>query len=166
MNETPVEYRERIFRTLGTREPLEVLSETPVLLTEWMDQYDVGKWKSAPAGVWSAAQVLSHLAEGEIVAAYRIRMIARNSGTTIQGFDQDVWVKNSDYLIQNPSLALKVYTAVRAANLEYIRSLPPSAQEHFGIHSERGKETIKDVIRMYAGHDLNHLRQIEQRLTE
>jgi hypothetical protein len=29
------------------------------------------------------------------------------------------------------------------------------------MHAERGKETIPHLIQMYAGHDLNHLTQIE-----
>jgi hypothetical protein len=33
--------------------------------------------------------------------------------------------------------------------------------KHFGIHSERGEESIERIVRMFAGHDLNHLRQVE-----
>ncbi len=165
MNETPVQYRERIFRTLGSNQPFEVLAHTPALLRDWMEQHNVQKWIIPPAsGEWSAAQVLSHLAEGELVFAFRIRMIARSSGTNIQGFDQNVWVHHCDYLTSDPSLALKLFEPVRNANLAYIRSIPATEYENYGIHSERGKETVNDVIRLYAGHDLNHLRQIEERL--
>jgi hypothetical protein len=164
MNETPVDYRERIFRTLGSSQPLDVLARTPVLLKEWMEQFDLEKWKQAKEEVWSPAQILAHLAEGELVSSYRTRIVSRSTGSSIQGYDQNEWVEDSRYLIDNPRLALKLFITVREANLEYISSLPAEAFERYGIHSERGKETLMDLIRMYAGHDLNHLRQIEQRL--
>lgn len=164
MKETPSEYRERLLRTLGMNKPTDVLAETPKRLQKWMDEYPAEKWNRATTGVWSAAQVLSHLAEGELVFAYRLRIIARSSGANIQGFDQDAWVDECRYLIQNPPLALTLFQTIREANLAYIRSLPSSSYENYGIHSERGKETVDDLIRIYAGHDLNHSRQIEERL--
>jgi hypothetical protein len=30
------------------------------------------------------------------------------------------------------------------------------------MHQERGKETITHIVRMFAGHDLNHLGQVEK----
>ena len=165
MNETPAEYRERIFRTLGSHQPLEVLQQTPALLWDWMEAHPAAMWKQQPSpDQWSAAQILSHLAEGELVFAYRIRMIVRSSGTDIQGFDQDVWMEKCKYLTDDPALAVQVFDAVRKTNLAYIRSLQPGDYENYGIHSERGKETVGDLLRMCAGHDLNHLRQIEERL--
>jgi hypothetical protein len=34
------------------------------------------------------------------------------------------------------------------------------------MHAERGRESIQHLMRMYAGHDLNHLAQIERLLGE
>jgi hypothetical protein len=30
------------------------------------------------------------------------------------------------------------------------------------MHNERGAETIETIVRMFAGHDLNHFQQIER----
>ena len=30
------------------------------------------------------------------------------------------------------------------------------------MHSERGQESIEHIVRMIAGHDLNHIEQIER----
>jgi len=43
-----------------------------------------------------------------------------------------------------------------------LKSLTPEQWKHCGMHSERGQETIGHIVRMTAGHDINHLRQIEQ----
>jgi hypothetical protein len=34
--------------------------------------------------------------------------------------------------------------------------------KQYGMHSERGKESIEHIVRMFAGHDVNHLQQIEK----
>jgi hypothetical protein len=34
--------------------------------------------------------------------------------------------------------------------------------ENYGLHSERGQETVTHFTNLVAGHDLNHLHQIEQ----
>jgi hypothetical protein len=36
----------------------------------------------------------------------------------------------------------------------------------FGVHAERGKESVRHLISLYAGHDLNHLAQIERLIAE
>ena len=42
-----------------------------------------------------------------------------------------------------------------------LKALPRESWENYGMHAERGKETIAHVVRMFAGHDTNHVRQIE-----
>jgi hypothetical protein len=51
---------------------------------------------------------------------------------------------------------------LREGNLALLRSLDPEQWQHYGMHSERGRETIEHIARMFAGHDLNHLQQIEK----
>jgi hypothetical protein len=51
---------------------------------------------------------------------------------------------------------------LRETNLALLRTLTPEQWKHYGIHSERGQETIEHVVRMFAGHDLNHIAQIER----
>jgi DinB superfamily len=166
MSETPQQYQERIFRTLGNREPFEVLQETPKILRRLLEKTGSEKWtKSVEEGKWTPAQVLAHFAEGEIVLGYRYREIATNSGTGIQAYDQNAWAKNAGYLTTKPEFTLQLFETVRTANLAYLKSLPQTTMENYGVHSERGKETLGDTIRLYAGHDLNHLKQIEQLLS-
>jgi hypothetical protein len=165
MSETPKDYQQRIFRTLGSRDPIEVLKETPVVLRKLMERTGPDRWKKSDAsGRWSPAQILAHYAEGEIVIAYRLRTIARSSGTDIQAYDQETWVAESGYLTSNPELALQLFESLRRANLAFLQSLPPKTMEFYGMHSERGKETVLDTMRMCAGHDLNHLKQVEELL--
>ena len=54
-----------------------------------------------------------------------------------------------------------VFRVLREFNLKLIKSLKPEELERYGMHAERGKESVAHYTRMMAGHDLNHLAQVE-----
>jgi hypothetical protein len=112
-------------------------------------------------GKWSRAEVLSHFAEGEMTFGFRIRLIASQTNCAIAGFDQNKWIEHAGYLIQNPATTLQLFKTLRAANLAFLQGLPKEVWDNYGMHSERGKETLHDLVSMTAGHDLNHLKQLE-----
>jgi hypothetical protein len=79
--------------------------------------------------------------------------------------DQDAWAKNSVYRSIDPRRALQTLTAIRRANLELLGRLSASQRRRWGAHSQFGRLTITRLTRLLAGHDLNHLRQVQQRLS-
>ena len=105
--------------------------------------------------------MLAHLADAEIVTGWRIRSILAADGTALQAFDQDVWAGAFKYSEVDPAESLATFSAARASLLSLLRRVDPARRAHHGMHAERGKETIAHLIRLYAGHDLNHLEQIE-----
>jgi len=91
-----------------------------------------------------------------------MRVIMGSDGTPISAFDQDVWATTFGYGNRDPRYSLKVFRALRENNLTLLKSVPKKLWENHGMHSERGRETIAHMVRMFAGHDLNHLRQVEK----
>ncbi len=89
-------------------------------------------------------------------------MILGAPGTPIAAFDQDTWVTSGHYEKRDAQKSLELFRALREANLALLASLTPEQWQHHGMHAERGKETIEQITRMFAGHDLNHLQQIER----
>jgi DinB superfamily len=163
MQEEPKEYQKRIMGYAANSEPMQILGSTVEKLKSFASNANSETWKQKAAGDgWTAADVFAHFAEGEIVLGTRIRMIAGTDATPIQAFDQDAWVANADYLRSDPNAALELFSAVRKANIAFLKSLSPDRWNHYGMHTERGKETLHDVVRMYAGHDLNHLKQLDK----
>ncbi len=163
MPETPQQYISRILGNVEGKDPLKVQSTTAVKLAALVKKMDRKRLRKRPApDRWSAAEVLAHLADAELVAAWRMRHILGLSGTDIQAFDQNVWAKMFNYGKQDPKASLELFRVVRQSNLALLKSLPKEALESYGMHQERGKETIAHIIRMYAGHDLNHLKQVER----
>lgn len=163
MNETPQEYIARITGYLKGQEPLKVQSATAGKLERLVKGVSRSKLRKRPApNTWSAVEILAHLAETEIVGGFRIRMILGAPGTPIAAFDQDAWVVSGHYEKRDPRKSLEQFRVLREANLALLKTLTPEQWQHYGIHSERGKETVEHIVRMFAGHDLNHIQQIER----
>ncbi|HZQ22727.1 MAG TPA: DinB family protein [Terriglobales bacterium] len=162
MNETPQQYTQRILANTEGKDPLRVHQETPRKLAKAIARLEKKQMmRRLQPGKWSIAEVLAHLADAEIVLSWRLRQIAAENGATIQAFDQDVWATTFDYAHRDPKASLAVFRALREANVAMLKALPKDKWDHYGMHQERGKETLPHLLRMIAGHDLNHLAQIE-----
>ncbi len=162
MQETPQQYTQRILGHVAGEEPLKALSATPKKLERFLGKASTAKLRKRPApDKWSVGEILAHLADAEIVLGWRVRSILGAPGTPIQAFDQDDWAKAGRYEQRNPRQSVAHFSAIRAANLALYKSLSPEQWKLYGIHSERGQESIEHIIRMMAGHDLNHVKQIE-----
>jgi hypothetical protein len=167
MPETPQQYIARILGCLGTREPLDVLRSTADSLEKLirLRSHDDLHWTPSPSR-WSAAAIVAHLADAEVVASYRIRMILVSSGVAIQAFDQNAWASAFDYQNQDASAALALFRPLREAWLRLVSKGGEACLDHYGVHAERGQETVRHLLRLYAGHDVNHLQQVVRLLVE
>jgi hypothetical protein len=73
------------------RRPLDVIEETPRRLAELVDTIGPEGLEVPPApGKWSARDILSHLADAEIVFGFRLKQTLAEDHHIIQPFDQDL----------------------------------------------------------------------------
>ena len=167
MSETVLEYKERLHSHLSGKDTLTVLSETPAILRQLTESVPDNVLRHRPAPEkWSVMEIAAHLADVEIVIGWRTRLIlGAEDGVPILGYDQDRWVVAGKYDKQPLSSALDAFTALRRRNLELYRSLTAEQWNKYGLHSERGEESVRDVVKLNAGHDLNHLEQIRRILS-
>lgn len=162
MQETAQQYIQRILGHVEGQDALKVQKSTGQRLKKAIQGLTPKQLKTKPEpGKWSIAEVMAHLADAEIVASWRMRLIIGANGTTIQPFDQDVWASVFGYGNRDAKQSLEVFRVLRENNLAMLKSLPKEAWDNYGMHQERGKETIAHVTRMYAGHDTNHVKQVE-----
>jgi hypothetical protein len=163
MNETPQEYTQRIVSHTEGQEPLKIQAATPKKLRSLMGRATASKLRKRPApGKWSIAEIVVHLADAEIAGAWRMRLILGAPGCPVAAFDQDSWVTALHYDKRDARKALEQFRVLREINLALLKTLTPEQWKHYGMHSERGQETIEHIVRMFAGHDLNHIAQIER----
>jgi uncharacterized damage-inducible protein DinB len=149
---------------LADNKPLDVIAATPGKLALILKNLAAEQVNRAPApGTWSIREIVCHLADCEIVFAFRIRQTLAQREHVIQPFDQDDWARN--YAAYTAQAALEVFTAVRNWNKVLIQSLPSEAFGRVVTHPERGAMTLQTVVETMGGHDINHLRQIEAIVT-
>jgi hypothetical protein len=166
MKETAQQYIQRVTGYIEGKKPLAVQAATAKKLERLIKGVPTAKLRKRPASdKWSVSEILAHLADAEIVGGFRIRLILGAPGTPIAAFDQDAWVTSGHYEKRDPRQSLEQFRVVRECNLALLKSLTPAQWKHAGMHSERGQETIEHIVRMFAGHDINHTRQIEQILS-
>ena len=166
MTETFQAYTARLLSLSAGADPFDILATTPRTIADRIAGRSAGDLRRAPSpGRWSVAQIIGHLADSEIVFAYRVRMILSSPGTAIQAFDQDAWsrAQRADASDAHESLAL--FTAIRESMLPLLRGLNDDELERYGMHAERGKESLRHLLALTAGHDRNHLAQIERQIT-
>jgi hypothetical protein len=145
---------------LGDRDPIEVIRATPLQLENLVQTLDAETLNRRPApGKWNIREILCHLADVEISFAFRLRQALAEDHHVIQPFDQDKWAET--YTGSDARDAVAAFSAVRWRDLALISRLPPEAFARMLNHPERGDMTIQVMIETRAGHDLNHLVQIE-----
>ena len=163
MKETAQQYIRRITAHVEGKQPLAVQAATAKKLERLIKGVPTSKLRKRPAaGQWSASEIATHLCDAEIVIGFRMRLILGAPGTPIAAFDQDSWVTSGHYEKRDPRKSVEQFSVVREANLALLKSLTPEQWKQYGMHSERGQETIEHIVRMTAGHDMNHLQQIER----
>ena len=166
MNETAQQYTQRILGYVEGKQPLEVQAATAEKLERLIKDVPATKLRERPAAdKWSVSEIVAHLGDAEIVTGFRVRLILGAPGALIAAYDQNSWVTSGHYEKRDPRKSVEQFHVLREANLTLLESLTPEQWKHYGMHSERGQETIELMVRMAAGHDINHLHQIEKILS-
>jgi hypothetical protein len=165
-NEAPevrAQYAKAVLGLVADRNPIDILRETPGAAARAVARLTPQQLKTAEApGKWSIASVLRHLADTDVVWGWRMRLILAQDRPTITGFDQDQWAERLDYATADPNESLEVFVVLRRDNLRLIERATAEDLQRVGVHAERGEESAGYLVRLYAGHDLAHLAQIER----
>src|SRR5271170_2395066 len=119
-----------------------------------------GMGLSLAPGKWTVRQILCHLADTEIAFAFRWRQALAEENHVVQPFDQDHWA--SRYTSLPADDALRTFVALRNWNALLLEELTPADWERELTHPERGQQTFRTLVETMAGHDLNHLEQLEK----
>ncbi len=148
-------------RFLDSRPVLEILAATPAALSSAAEAIGPARLVIQPApGKWTPAEILCHLADCEVAFAFRLRQTLAEAHHILQPFDQELWA--AQYPGVTAHQALVAFAALREWNLILIRNAPPSSSSKPVTHPERGAMTFQTITETMAGHDLNHLAQLNK----
>jgi len=165
MSETFEQYIARVLTYSEGKDPVQMLQQTPKKIAQRVNLATSRQIKKTPGkGKWSVQEIVAHLADTEIALGYRLRKIAEEDGVMLQSFDQDIWAKNGAYKKADIKKSLASYLALRAMTVHFLKVQPKQVWQRHGKHTAFGKLEFTKIVRMLAGHDVNHLKQIESNL--
>jgi uncharacterized damage-inducible protein DinB len=145
---------------LGARDPLQVIAATPHQLAALLSALGAGRAAQPIApGKWSPHHIACHLADCDVAFGFRLRQALAQDHHLLQPFDQDKWAQS--YPAYDLAAALATFTALRAWNRALIAGLSPADLAKPLTHPERGPMPYRELIETMAGHDLNHLAQLQ-----
>lgn len=154
-------YNRELARALGDRDPIAVMRASLADVERITGGATSQQLNHVPGpGEWSPAQVLSHLADDELVWGVRLRMVLTHERPPLTGFDQDAWTARFAHLETDAQEALDRWRALRRSNLNVFESVTPTEWDRVGQHSERGEVSVREMARLLAGHDCLHIEQI------
>jgi hypothetical protein len=110
-------------------------------------------------GQWSAREIVHHLADSEMTAAVRLRLLVALDRPVIQGYDQDAFARHL-YYDRPHEMSLELFRCARSATVEILDRLTPEQWIREGTHTEVGRFGVHQWLTIYAEHAHKHARQI------
>lgn len=158
------DYRAMLLGLCGDDDAAKIQSLTPDELRVLLIQAE-GHLRARPEpGEWSVLELIGHLTDAELVMSGRYRWVIAHEEPELPGYDQDLWVDRLGHNEAPPERLIRLFEALRAANITLMLEATPEQRSRAALHSERGRETLEDMFRMIAGHDRFHLDQARRTL--
>lgn len=155
-------YLAKLERYRAGRDPVVLLRVGPARFARAVRGLKRAQLRRRPArDKWSILEILGHLHDTEVVYGYRWRMMCAEPGAVLQGYDQARWTRDLRHRSGDARRLLEQIRVLRQGSLDLLARVPRRLwKKRYGIHTERGRETLERSVRQIAGHDGNHLAQI------
>jgi len=148
-------------KCLGDRDPLETIRETAGSIRRLMERMPAEHLAMCPPGKkWSAREIVCHLADCELVFSFRLKQTLAEDSPVLQPFDQEKWALR--YGNCDVESALRLFEAARRRNVLLVEATTEEERRRTVTHPERGTMTFWTIVETMAGHDTNHLLQLER----
>lgn len=108
-------------------------------------------------GTWSIQEIMVHLLDSDLASTHRMRRIVAESNPLLVSYDEDAFIARIPSVAADIAEVLALFEANRRFTARWLRSLAPSDFERSGIHTQRGKVTLQQIVEMYSHHVDHHL---------
>jgi DinB superfamily len=132
-------------------------------VVEALEGFPQGQLTAHPLpGKWSACEIVQHLADSEMTSAIRLRLLLVEDRPVIKGYDQDLFATRLHYNDRGMAPALDAFRAARATTLQLLEGMTEEDWRREGTHTETGRYTVEDWLKLYAAHAHGHADQIRK----
>jgi hypothetical protein len=114
-------------------------------------------------GTWSIQQIIIHLMDSDLIGSDRMKRVAAENMPQLIGYDETAFAKNLHYEKLDPAQACEVFRLNRLLTATVLRHLHDTAFERAGMHSERGRETLAELVESYADHLDHHMKFLREK---
>jgi hypothetical protein len=138
----------------------DLLTSQPDTLSELLSSLTVEQtdFKPGPAE-WSIKEVVGHMNDTERIMAYRALRISRNDPAPLPGFDQDNYVRESNYSTRTLSDLLEEFHLIRRANVLAFKLFTDEIGQRCGTASD-SPISVRALIYIMAGHVEHHVESL------
>jgi hypothetical protein len=113
---------------------------------------------------WCAKEIVCHLRDTEELFLGFFQAMLDMDEPAYSGGEPDRWAEDRQYLRNDAGEALAAFRRRRAEALAFLRHLRPADWDRRGVHPNRGRLTLRDLVGLVAEHDDNHLDQLTRAL--
>lgn len=110
---------------------------------------------------WSIKEVIGHLNDVERVFSYRLFRISRNDATPLSGFEQDDYVRESNFDQSDLNDLIQEFEHLRRANMLAIKNMTDDSILRRGTASGQ-TVSARALIYMLVGHVEHHLASLQE----
>jgi uncharacterized damage-inducible protein DinB len=114
-------------------------------------------------GTWSIQQVVMHLLDSDLVAADRMKRTIAEPNPTLLAYDESLFAKHLNYEKLDPKLACEIFRLNRLFMANLLRQQPDEAFQRKGNHTERGPESVEEIVKIYVDHLHHHMKFIREK---
>ncbi len=136
----------------------------PRLLREAVRGMSREQWLARPiAGKWSTLEVVCHLADFEPIFADRMKRVIAEERPRLMGADEKHFAAALAYHERDAEEELALIEHTRSQMARILRTLPAEALQRTGVHSERGRITLEQLLALVTEHIPHHVRFIQEK---
>jgi hypothetical protein len=116
-------------------------------------------------GEWSIMENAVHLLDSDLAATHRMRRIMAEDCPLLVAYDENLFIARLPSDRADLAEVLDLFEANRRFTVRWLRTLPNEAFERVGVHTQRGKVSLLQIVQVYAHHVDHHLDFVARKLT-
>lgn len=111
-------------------------------------------------GTWSIRQIIVHLWDSDLAATHRMRRIIAEDNPLLIAYDETAAAKNLFYQHEDLTRVCRLFDDNRRMTAAMLRRLPAEAFARPGVHNQRGKVLLGDLVHLYVEHIRGHMKHL------